>query len=325
MKKYFKNKNIVIIIITLTLTNIVFWSCEDTDYTILPDPIQQLSAESVSATEGLVGSEITITGSNFSVVPSNNKVLFNDVSSIVKSVTETELVVEIPNAVPSGKTSAVVSLSVSHGQYSVDLGDFTVVKPIVDLVIPLTDDNDDVEEVAVDFGDPVGTMKLDSSDLELGEKSSGEGLMNIGLRYNNISIPKGVIINKAFIQFNTDNTGSNPVELTIYGENSGNAQSYSVSLGDLSSRPLTSANEIWSVPEWVNIGDRGNAQKTINIASIIQEIVNRSDWEPGNSINIIMKHSGVSLNATSSSGGREAENYSPSAPEHGAELTIQYQ
>lgn len=374
-------------------------SCDDVDYAHVPESSLSHSVSQVSPNAGDFGHEITITGENFSLTPSNNKVRFNGVLAVVKSGSATELVVDVPEGAATG------DLTVSHKDITVNTGVFTVAPfPVIDsfspevgqvgdeviitgekfstvleenlvsfngtqatvtestetsitvtipdgatsgpitvtvnghsdtsesdfniaitFVVALDSNDDDVEEVAVDFGEPVGTMDLSSSDLEFGEISSGQGLMNIGLRFNNVMIPQAASITEANIQFNADNTGSDAVELTIYGENIADAAPYSETAGDLSERTLTSANEVWNIAPWSNIGDRGDAQKTVNIASIIQEIVNRDDWVSGNSINIIMKHSGVSVNATSSSGGREAENYSSSDSSHGAELTVLYQ
>ena len=44
-----------------------------------------------------------------------------------------------------------------------------------------------------------------------------------------------------------------------------------------------------------------------SLKNILQEIVDREDWNSGNSINFIFAHSGPSIGVTSTSGGREAE------------------
>lgn len=392
---------------SIALTGLVVLSCDDVDYTFVPDPVEPHTITEVAPTIGDIGHEVTITGENFSRTPSNNKVRFNGVLAFVKQGTDSLLVVDVPEGattgdltishvdltvnagtftvvpfpviesfspevgevgaevtitgekfstvldenlvwfngvaatvtaatettitvtVPTGATSGPIRVEV-NGQSDVSEEDFTVA---ITLKIPLTSNDDDVEEIAEVDPNPdpleptpmVGVMDLGSSDLEFGEISSDQGLMNIGLRFNNVTLPQGATITEAHIQFNADNTGANAVELTIYGENVADAAPYAETIGNLSARALTTANEVWSIAPWINPGDRGEAQRTVNIASIVQEIVDRGDWAPGNSMNIIMKHTGVSVGVTSSSGGREAENYSSSTPEHGAELTIIYQ
>lgn len=275
--------------------------------------------------EGETGAAVTITGTNFSANDAN-EVSFNGVQAAVTSSTETTIITSIP----AGASTGTITVDVG-GQIVISTNDFKVLATT--LVIPLTSNDDDVEEVAVVDPNPdpleptpiVGDMDLGSSDLEFGEISSDQGLMNIGLRFNDVMIPSGALVTEASIQFNADNTGADPVELTIYGESVGNAAAYDETNGNLSSRPLTTSNAVWSIPEWVSSGDRGDVQKTVDLASIIQEIIDREDWVSGSSINIIMKHTGVSLNGSKpSSGGREAENYSDSSPEDGAELTITF-
>ncbi|MEX0273127.1 MAG: IPT/TIG domain-containing protein [Flavobacteriaceae bacterium] len=266
-----------------------------------------------------VGESITISGEHFGADIADNTVSFNGTMGHITMASPTSITV----VVPEGATSGPISITAPGG--TVESSTTFEVLVITTLSIPLTSNDDDVEEVAVDFGEPVGTMDLGSSDLEFGEISSGQGLMNIGLRFNNVTIPQGSTVTEAYIQFKTDNDGSDPVELTVYGESTANAAPYVGDLGELSARALTTASVVWNIDPWVNEGDRGDAQKTVNIAAIVQEIVNRSDWAPGNSINIIMKHTGVSTGASSSSGGREAENYSSSKPDDGAELTVVFQ
>ncbi|MCH8119759.1 MAG: hypothetical protein IIC00_08530, partial [Planctomycetes bacterium] len=48
-----------------------------------------------------------------------------------------------------------------------------------------------------------------------------------------------------------------------------------------SSRPTTTAQVQWSVPNWTTVGEQGPDQTTPSIASIIQEIVNQNGWVGG--------------------------------------------
>ncbi len=190
--------------------------------------------------------------------------------------------------------------------------------PNIVTVTPIRAESDDAEEVAfnpdpVPPGDPVGEMSLGSSDLELGELSSDDGIQHIGLRFNLIGIPAGATITAANIQFTVDAPGANPVEYTIYGEDTGNSETFTSSNDNITNRPLTSASAIWNIPPWASTGDKGPAQLTVDISSVIQEIIDRDDWVPANSITIIMLASGPSLNVTSTSGGREAETFDGTA------------
>ncbi len=149
--------------------------------------------------------------------------------------------------------------------------------------IPISSGSDDVEE------EEDGTMNFTSTDLEL---INDDVEQVVGLRFKNIQLPQGAIINQAYIQFTTDEISNGACDLQIYGEAADNAASFSLDPFDLSNRTPTDGLVNWSPPNWSVIGEDGSAQQTPNIDTIIQEIVNLPDWQSGNSINIIFTGSG---------------------------------
>lgn len=228
------------------------------------------------------------------------------------------------NVSTGGNTdSSLLAKNPSAMSFSVVM--FQLVKPNQETSFFISSDADDVEEILAQNGQSgvVGYMDLGSSDLEIGELSGRQGLMGIGLRFNFVGLPQGATISSARIQFSVDAKGSNPVEMIIYGENSGNSEEFVVDLNNLTGRDRTTESVIWNIPAWENTGDRGEAQQTIDFSNIIQEIVNRDDWVPGNSITLIMLPHGDTQNVTSTSGGREAETYSGDANAV-AELILSY-
>ncbi|MHC4596497.1 MAG: hypothetical protein ACYS19_16340 [Planctomycetota bacterium] len=125
---------------------------------------------------------------------------------------------------------------------------------------------------------------LTSSDLELPYENTGQGNPQIiGVRFTGIPIPKGATITDAWVRFQVDEDkgGTEPVNLIIEGELSSNPAAFSSTAGDVSSRPRTTAQVQWSVPNWTTVGDQGPDQTTPSIASIIQEIVNQDGWVGG--------------------------------------------
>ena len=142
-----------------------------------------------------------------------------------------------------------------------------------------SDSSDDAEE---DTGD--GDMYLTSSDLEM--VVDGSTLQVIGIRFNNVNIPAGSLINNAYIRYMADGNTSGDVDLEIYGESSGNAQTYSNSDGDISDRTLTDAVVTWNnIPNWSN----GSMYNSPNIASLIQEIVTNENWQFNNSMAFVIQ------------------------------------
>jgi hypothetical protein len=145
-------------------------------------------------------------------------------------------------------------------------------------------------------------MKLTDVDLDMNEQKW------VGTKFNNISIPRGATITNAYIQFTTEDaegdTGS--AQVTIYGQNSVNPSSFSNSNGNISSRPLTSSSTSWTIPNWVAGSSAGEAQKTPELKSIVQELVNKADWNSGNSIAFLIKQA-------SGSNDRDAYSYDGSS------------
>ncbi len=139
---------------------------------------------------------------------------------------------------------------------------------------------DDVEE---DVGP--GSIDMTSSDLELAYENTGQADPQIiGVRFTGIPIPQGATITEAWVRFQVDETkgGTEEVNLIIEGELSLDATGFTDSEAfNVSSRPTTTAQVQWSVPDWITEGDQGPDQTTPSIASIIQEIVNQNGWSGG--------------------------------------------
>ena len=142
---------------------------------------------------------------------------------------------------------------------------------------------DDAEEK------PSGSMSLTSSDIELVFDGSDQ---TVGMRFNAVTIPPGAAITNAYIQFQVDEANSEATSLVIEGEATDNATTFSGSSGNISSRSRTASFVSWSPVPWTTVGLAGPDQQTPNIASIIQEIVNRPGWSSGNSLVVIITGTG---------------------------------
>ncbi len=173
--------------------------------------------------------------------------------------------------------------------------------------------SDDAEEHVLDGG----TMEtLDSSDLELGYEGAmaPAGLQTIGCRWVGIPVPKGATITEAWVQFSADDV-DNPyhipdVSLIIEGQLSPNPATFSLTAGDISSRPKTTAQVAWDIPQWMTVHAKGPEERTPDISSIIQEIVNQDGWT-GSAIVLMFRDNP----AKPSAGTREAESFDGGASE----------
>jgi hypothetical protein len=156
-----------------------------------------------------------------------------------------------------------------------------------------------------------GGVGLTSSDLELVSDGNEQ---TVGIRFTGITIPQGATISYASIQFQVDESSSAATSLTLQGEAVDNSVTFSTANGNISSRSRTSAAIPWTPPAWNTVGEAGADQRTPNIASAIQEIVNRGGWLSGNALAIIV----------TGSGSRVAESFNGSSAA-AALLHIEYQ
>lgn len=143
----------------------------------------------------------------------------------------------------------------------------------------ISSNDDDAEEDIANGG-----MDLSSSDLEITNDGSSSQL--IGMRFNNISIPSGSIIQSAYVQFTVDEANSGgDVDAYIAMEDADDATSILGSTANLSNRNFTSASVLWdNIPDWVTVGDNGLDQQTPDLKTLLQEVVDRAGWANGNSV-----------------------------------------
>lgn len=145
---------------------------------------------------------------------------------------------------------------------------------------------DDVEE------QEDGDIYDDSSDLELAYDGNDQ-LINI--RFEDLAIPTGAVIESAVVVFecNEDGSGASPVlEIAAHAVDSSDTpnDSYSVS-----SRDMTTASV-----EWSNLGiwNKQSLYETPELKEVVQEVVNRSGWREGNDMSIMIRRSTSDISTT---------------------------
>lgn len=139
-----------------------------------------------------------------------------------------------------------------------------------------------------------GSMYMTSSDIELiYDPLNNRNAQKIGLRYEDLGIPQGAIIMSAYLQFTTDEASTGTVNLTIRGEDADDASAFTTANGNLSGRPTTQASVMWSPPNWTIEHERNNNQKTPDLAAILQEIVDRDDFDQNSAVAFIISGSSI--------------------------------
>jgi len=180
---------------------------------------------------------------------------------------------------------------------------------------------DDLEEYIPSPGQTqtIGALDAGSSDLELGSEAAGNTAAQlVGMRFNAIDIPKGAIILSAHLQFQVDATSKNtdPCQLWISAENAANPVTFDAATPfNISARPRLNDSVYWQIPagSWATVGEAGADQRSTDIAQLVQALVNRNDWNTGNSMVFLIWGSGT----------REAESQDGS-PSGAPKLVIQY-
>lgn len=297
------------------LTGAITVQVKGVGVTSATDFVVIIKVESFAPTSGDPGTEVTITGKGFSATAGENIVRFGAVKAEVTAATSTSITAIVPEAAYTGP----VSVQVKDG-IGISSTNFVRNSPIT-LKIRIADQADDAEE-GINGTEP-GDMDIDSSDLEFGEiEGDKRGHQMVGLRFTGVTVPKGAKITSASIQFAADeDTSNDPVVLTISAEATDNPAAYKDAEKNISSRSLGSASVEWDVPAWVK-GDAGDAQKTADLTSIIEEAIGRSGWIVGKSINFIFKPTEQTLGNPKGSG-RVAESFS--TPDKAPELTIVFE
>jgi hypothetical protein len=169
-----------------------------------------------------------------------------------------------------------------------------LVQPIIKNGDSVTDTLDNGQIVTYDISSDDAEQendemdKLYDDDLDSGWEGAPEdqNILNIGLRFQNITIPKGAKIDSAYVALyvHEPKTVEDVAHITLAGESSDNALTYDMD-NLITDRARTSAQIKWDVAEDWNIWEN---KRSPDLKNIIQEIVNRNGWQSGNSLAIML-------------------------------------
>jgi uncharacterized repeat protein (TIGR02543 family) len=183
--------------------------------------------------------------------------------------------------------------------------------------------SDDAEEFVNDpavIGFPAGTTYTTSSDLELSyDTGSGTGSNQvIGLRFTGVTVPAGATITEAYIQFTARETDSTNTTLTIFAQDHANPDTFVAAQANnnISDRARTAASVTWTPAAW-SAGASGAAERTPNLAELVQAVVDLGDWAEGNAIAFIITGPDTTTNQRTADSFDEAATSAPV-------LTIRY-
>lgn len=125
------------------------------------------------------------------------------------------------------------------------------------------------------------------------------------LRFKELAIPTGAVIESASIEFKVQQEKSGSLAVTLQAEDADSAPELIATNGWITDRNLVANPVIW------NISDNWSANTLVSspdLSTQVQAVVNRPGWQKDNDIAFIVEHSGSSNNR------REFESYDSEAP-----------
>lgn len=136
-----------------------------------------------------------------------------------------------------------------------------------------------------------GTVTLNSTDLELVEDpGTSSGAQTVGLRFD-LAVPQGAIVTQAHLQFTADEAQTEPTLLTLATEAADDSATFTTNAHNLSARTRSSLVVPWQPLAWT-AGEAGTAQRTPNLAGLVQEVVSRPGWQAGNTLAFLISGTG---------------------------------
>lgn len=135
---------------------------------------------------------------------------------------------------------------------------------------------------ADDAREQAGTVTLTDPNISL-----NAGTQYYGTRFLSAPMAQGATISSAILTYSVNTTASDdPNGATIKGELVANAAAFTTATNDVSNRynnTPTTATATWS---GTNIG---TGDKTVDVTTVVQEIVNQGSWVAGNALVLILK------------------------------------
>lgn len=156
----------------------------------------------------------------------------------------------------------------------------------VTLSVRVNSPSDDAEERG-----ERGRIVLDSRDLEMA--IDRERANAVGMRFTNVQIPKDAGIISAFIQFQVDEPTSDLAFLDITVQEDDDPTTFTTNRFDISLRPRSALSIDWLPSRWLAAGDADIAQQTTDLSPLVQRIVNRDNWSPGNAMAFLVNGDGT--------------------------------
>lgn len=111
-----------------------------------------------------------------------------------------------------------------------------------------------------------------------------------GIRWQAVAVDNGAVICSAILSVNPTSTTSEVVPTIWHGEDTASATE--MTSYDLDVRLLTDASVTWDPDPWTS-----GVRDELDVTTLVQEVVNRGDWETGNDLMLIYADNGAATGA----------------------------
>lgn len=142
-----------------------------------------------------------------------------------------------------------------------------------------------------------------------------------GIRFSNIQVPRNAVITSAYLEFTAGSSNTGTSNLSIRVQESDNAPTFSGSMPVTSSARTYSSAISWTPPNWTS----NVTYQSSDIGSLVQSVVNRSGWNPGNAMAFEIRGTGTrqarSYDDSESRAPRLIINYQTNASTQAAQTT----
>ena len=125
------------------------------------------------------------------------------------------------------------------------------------------------------------------STTNVGLPTVGSATAYFGFRFIDVRLPQGATIVSASLDLTIGGSDKNDAEGAWYGEDVDNASTFTTAASNISGRTATAASVAWTTND---LGATGEVCTTPDLASLVQEIVDRPGWESGNALVLIYDH-----------------------------------
>lgn len=160
----------------------------------------------------------------------------------------------------------------------------TLVIEYVQSIEAVTTPNSDIEQSLAN-----GVVDFTSTTLDLVNDATSTIPQIVGLKFDNLDIPKRATIDNAYIQFTAASaSGVDTINIAILTYAEGNPRDFQA-LEDFPNDDLNTDDiAVWNPEPWTVVDERGEKQRTTDLKAMVQSVVNLADWNRGGDMKFLL-------------------------------------